>query len=81
MAEHNSDTSITNNVGDDEDPTPPLGQGTTPGGGDDDEYNSSSSSSSSTRGSSVHSQRSIRKPNKIKKIQNRTDRGKTPEQQ
>jgi len=38
-------------------------------------------SDDSSSGSSVHSQRSIGKPKKIKKIKQWTDRGKTPGQQ
>jgi len=81
ILEHTSNTVNSNNGEDDEDLTPPLGQGSTAGRGDDDRYNSSSSSGSSSSGSSVYSQRSIRKPKMRKKIKKRTDRGKTPEQQ
>jgi len=82
IVEDTSDTGHPSNGGDDDDQTPPLRRGTTAGGGDDDGYDSSSSSGSSSSGSSVHSHRSIRKPKKkVKKINKRTDRGKTPEQQ
>jgi len=81
IMERTSDTSNLNTGEDDDDQTPPLGRGTTAGGGDDDIYESSSSSGRSSSGSSVYSQRSIRKTKKIKKIKERTDRGKTPEQQ
>jgi len=78
--EPTSDIGNTNNREDDDDLTPPVGRGTTAGGGDDDVDDSSSSSDDSSSGSSVHSQRSIRKSKKIKKIKKHTDRGKTPEQ-
>jgi len=82
FVERTSDTGNLNNREDDEDPTPPLGRGTTASGGDNDGYNSSSSNGSSSSASSVHSQRSIRKQKKkIKKIKKRRDRGKTPEPQ
>jgi len=80
IVERTSDTGNPNNGEDDEDQTPPLGRGTTAGGGDDDGYDNSSSSGSSSSRSSVHSQRSICKPKKIKKIKKWIDRGKTPEQ-
>ena len=81
IVEHTSDTGNANNGGDDKDLTPPSGRSTTAGGGDDDGYVSSSSSGSSSSGSSVHSQRSIHKPTKIKKIKKLTDCDKTLEQQ
>jgi len=76
--EHTSEAGDAKN-GEDDDTTPPLGVGITTGGGDDDGDDSSSSSDDSSSRSSVHSQRSIGKPKKIKKIQKRTDRGKTSE--
>ena len=79
VVEHTSQTGNANNGGNDDDQTPPLGLGTTARGGDDDGYDSSSSSGSSSSGSSVHSQSSICKRKKVKKIKKRTDRGKTPE--
>jgi len=82
IVERTSDTGNANNGEDDEDQTPPLGQGTTAGGGDDDGYDGSSISGSYGSGSSVHSHRSIHKPKKkVKRIKKGTDRGKTPEQQ
>jgi len=81
IVERTSETGNPNNGGDDDDQTPPLGRGTTASGGDDDGYDSSFSSGSSSRGSSVYSHRSIRKPKKVKKIKKRTDCSKTPEQQ
>jgi len=81
IVERTSNTGNPNNGQDNEDQPPPLGRGTTAGGGDDNGYNSSSSSGRSSSGSSVHSHSSIRKPKKkVKKIQKRTNRGKTPEQ-
>jgi len=80
IVKRKSDTGIPHNGEDDEDQTSPLGWGITPGGRDDDGYDSSSSSGSSSSRSSVHSQRCIGKPKKIKKIKKWADRGKTPDQ-
>jgi len=79
--EHISDPANGNNIEDDKDLTPPLGYGTTAGGWDDDGYDSSSRSGSSSSRSSVHSQRRVCKPKKIKNIQKRTYDISMPEQQ
>ena len=81
IVEHTSNPSNANNVEDNNDLTPPLERGTTADGGDDDEDDSSSSSGDYNSGSSVHSQRCIRKTKKVKKIKKQTDHGKRLEQQ
>jgi len=81
IVEHTLETGHAGNGEDYDDLTLLLGRRTTAGGGDDDGDDSSSSSDNSTSRSSVHSQRSIRKSNKFKKIKKRIDRGKTSEQQ
>jgi len=81
IVECTGDTGNPNNVEDDVDQTPPLGQGTTAGGGDDDGYDSSSRCGTTSSGLLVHSHRSMRIPKKVEKIKKRTDRGTTPEQQ
>ena len=82
IVEHTSYPSNANNGEDDNHLTPPLWEGAIAGGGDDNDRNDSSSTSDDSSSRMLeHSQRSICKPKKVKKINKQADHCKIQEQQ